>query len=132
MSKKKTLSRDEKLSKLLEVFHETKEFYTLKEVEKMGREKGLISNQIKEILQTLVDDGQVDSEKIGQSLYYWAFPSKALKLKQKQFTELMGNSKTLNDKLSTLETALQEEHVEYFNIILKHCVHYKRIGKIIR
>lgn len=121
MSKKKTLSRDEKLTKLLEVFHETKEFYTLKEVEKMGRDKGLISNQIKEFLQILVDDGQVDSEKIGPALYYWAFPSKTLKVKQKQLAELMGNSKALTDKLSTLEAALQDEHVEYFNIILKHC-----------
>ena len=32
---------------------------------------------VKEILQSLVDDGMVDSDKIGTSIYFWAFPSKA-------------------------------------------------------
>ena len=33
---------------------------------------------VKEILQSLVDDDMVDSERIGTSNYFWAFPSKAL------------------------------------------------------
>ena len=33
---------------------------------------------VKDILQGLVDDGMVDSERIGTSNYFWAFPSKAL------------------------------------------------------
>jgi len=32
---------------------------------------------VKDILQSLVDDGMVDTEKIGTSVYFWAFPSKA-------------------------------------------------------
>jgi len=32
---------------------------------------------VKEILQGLVDDGMVDTDKIGTSVYFWAFPSKA-------------------------------------------------------
>lgn len=32
---------------------------------------------VKEILTSLVDDGMVDTEKIGTSVYFWAFPSKA-------------------------------------------------------
>lgn len=30
---------------------------------------------IKDVLQSLVDDGLVHAEKIGTSNYYWAFPS---------------------------------------------------------
>ena len=33
---------------------------------------------IKDILQGLVDDGMVDSERVGTSNYYWAYPSKAV------------------------------------------------------
>lgn len=33
---------------------------------------------VKEILQSLVDDDMVDSERIGTSNYFWAFPSKAM------------------------------------------------------
>lgn len=32
---------------------------------------------IKDVLQGLVDDSLVDSDRIGTSNYYWAFPSKA-------------------------------------------------------
>ena len=32
---------------------------------------------VKDILQSLVDDGMVETEKIGTSVYFWAFPSKA-------------------------------------------------------
>ena len=33
---------------------------------------------VKDILQSLVDDDMVDSERIGTSNYFWAYPSKAL------------------------------------------------------
>ena len=33
---------------------------------------------VKDILQGLVDDGMVDSERIGTSNYYWSYPSKAI------------------------------------------------------
>ena len=32
---------------------------------------------VKDVLQSLVDDGMVDSDRIGTSNYFWAFPSKA-------------------------------------------------------
>lgn len=45
------------------------------ELEKLGpKEKGVISQAVKDIVQSLVDDGMVDTEKIGTSVYFWAFP----------------------------------------------------------
>ena len=32
---------------------------------------------VKDVLQSLVDDDLVDSDRIGTSNYFWAFPSKA-------------------------------------------------------
>jgi len=32
---------------------------------------------VREVVQSLVDERLVDTEKIGSSVYYWAFPSKA-------------------------------------------------------
>ncbi|KAI5712028.1 meiotic nuclear division protein 1 homolog isoform X1 [Diaphorina citri] len=78
MSKKKGLSVEEKRTGLLELFHEKEEFFQLKELEKLApKEKGIISQSVKEILQSLVDDGLVESEKIGTSTYFWSFPNKA-------------------------------------------------------
>ena len=38
----------------------------------------LASMSVKEVLQSLVDDNLVDTDKIGTSIYFWAYPSKAL------------------------------------------------------
>ena len=55
-----------------------KDFFQLKELERMcQKEKGITSMSVKEILTSLVDDGMVDTDKIGTSVYFWAFPSKA-------------------------------------------------------
>lgn len=37
-----------------------------------------VTQTVKEVLQSLVDDGIVDFEKIGAQNFYWAFPSKAV------------------------------------------------------
>jgi hypothetical protein len=68
---------------MLEFFLEKQDFFQLKDVEKLcSQEKGIVMNTIKDVLAGLVDDGLVDSEKIGTSLYYWALPSKALKKRE--------------------------------------------------
>ncbi|KAF8530475.1 meiotic nuclear division protein 1 [Hysterangium stoloniferum] len=65
------LSNDEKRTKLLEIFHET-----LKELEKLGpKMKGIVSQSVKEVLQSLVDDGLVQMDKVGSSNFFWSFPS---------------------------------------------------------
>ncbi|KAL7420110.1 hypothetical protein Q5752_005075 [Cryptotrichosporon argae] len=80
---KRGLSREEKLSKLLELFHETAEFYTLKELEKIApKSKGIVQQSVKEILDELVGDGHVQFDKIGTSNYFWAFPSAASEIKK--------------------------------------------------
>jgi len=38
----------------------------------------IASMSVKEVLQSLVDDNLVDTDKIGTSIYFWAYPSKAM------------------------------------------------------
>lgn len=89
MSKKKGVSADEKRSRMLELFYEKKEFFQLKELEKIApKEKGIISGSVKDVIEQLVDEGLVDTEKIGTSIYFWAFPSKVLKARKRAYSEL--------------------------------------------
>ena len=39
---------------------------------------------VKEVLQSLVDDGLVDTDRIGTSNYFWSFPSKASNIVRKR------------------------------------------------
>merc|ERR1719476_547080 len=75
---KKGLSLEEKRKKMMEIFYETKDVFLLKDLEKIApKSKGITPMSVKDVVTSLVDDGLVDSEKIGTSIYFWAFPSKA-------------------------------------------------------
>ncbi|XP_065401694.1 meiotic nuclear division protein 1 homolog isoform X1 [Macaca fascicularis] len=89
MSKKKGLSAEEKRTRMMEIFFETKDVFQLKDLEKIApKEKGITAMSVKEVLQSLVDDGMVDCERIGTSNYYWAFPSKALHARKRKLEVL--------------------------------------------
>ncbi|KAI8577662.1 hypothetical protein K450DRAFT_177470, partial [Umbelopsis ramanniana AG] len=71
------ISADEKRRRLESLFHETKQFYQLKELEKIAPKRQIVVQSVKDTLQSLVDDGLVNMEKIGSSNYFWSFPSAA-------------------------------------------------------
>ena len=57
----------------------------------------------KDVVQSLVDDNLVDTDKIGTSVYFWAFPSKALAQRQSQLSQLrdkLDASKAKNEELN--------------------------------
>lgn len=63
---------------MLEIFYDTKDFFNLKELEKIAsKEKGIVLQTVKEVLDSVVNDGLVNVEKIGSANYYWSFPSQS-------------------------------------------------------
>ena len=68
---------------MCDFFYEKKDFFQLKELEKyLPKEKGIVAQSVKEVLQSLIDDHLVVAEKIGTSNYYWSFPSMAMHIVQ--------------------------------------------------
>ncbi|XP_075980139.1 meiotic nuclear division protein 1 homolog [Anticarsia gemmatalis] len=112
MSKKRGLSADEKKVRMLEIFHQSKDFFQLKELEKIApKEKGITMQSVKEVVQSLVDDHLVDSEKIGTSIYFWSFPSKAKNAKKRKFNELQNDFEECCKKLRKVEDSIATESV---------------------
>ena len=69
MSKKRGLSADEKRIKMMEFFYENEDFFQLKDLEKRcPKEKGIVSQSVKDILNQLVSDNLVDTDKIGEGV----------------------------------------------------------------
>ncbi|KAL8498202.1 hypothetical protein ACS0TY_021508 [Phlomoides rotata] len=75
MSKKRGLSLEEKREKMLQIFYDSQDFFLLKELEKSGPKKGVITQSVKDVVQSLVDDDLVFKDKIGTSVYFWSLPS---------------------------------------------------------
>lgn len=109
MSKRKGVSAEEKRIRVLQLFHEKKDFFQLKELEKIApKEKGVIVQSVKDVVQSLVDDGLVDTDKIGTSIYYWSYPSKAKQSKKKKLLELDDKCNKLSLKLENSKESLQK------------------------
>jgi len=86
---KKGLSLEEKRKKMMELFYESKDVFLLKDLEKLAPKlKGITSMSVKDVVTSLVDDGMVDTEKIGISVYFWAFPSKATAARKRKLANL--------------------------------------------
>ena len=104
MSKKRGLSQEEKRQKMMEIFYESKSFFQLKELEKIGpKEKGITSMSVKDVVQSLVDDNMVDTERIGTSNYFWAFPSKGLNTRKRKYEGLLAQEQMLKEKIQNNE-----------------------------
>ncbi|KAI0675108.1 meiotic nuclear division protein 1 [Trametes maxima] len=99
------LSAEEKRVKLLEIFHET-----LKELEKMGpKMKGIVSPSVKEVLQSLVDDGLVQMDKIGSSNFFWSFPSQRGAMMQNRLNTVKDTQASLRTQRDELCSTVEVE-----------------------
>uniref|UniRef100_A0A8D2KU19 Meiotic nuclear division protein 1 homolog n=1 Tax=Varanus komodoensis TaxID=61221 RepID=A0A8D2KU19_VARKO len=112
MSKKRGLSVEEKRTRMMEIFFETKDVFQLKDIEKIApKEKGITAMSVKEILQSLVDDGMVDTDRIGTSNYFWAFPSKALHTRKRKLEDLQIQFSEYSQKKRSLEESIEKSKV---------------------
>ncbi|XP_023655043.1 meiotic nuclear division protein 1 homolog isoform X2 [Paramormyrops kingsleyae] len=111
MSKKKGLSLEEKRSRMMEIFFET-DVFQLKDIEKIApKTKGITPMSVKEVLQSLVNDNLVDSERVGTSNYYWAFPSKAAHTRKRRLEELEKQLSEGKQRKIVLEQAIEKARV---------------------
>lgn len=77
---RKGVSYEEKRKRTMDFLMEKRDFFMLRELEKMlPKEKGIVSQTVKDIVQSLVDDRLITCEKVGQSNFIYSFPSTALK-----------------------------------------------------
>ncbi|PIN21727.1 Protein involved in meiotic recombination/predicted coiled-coil protein [Handroanthus impetiginosus] len=115
MSKKRGLSLEEKREKMLQIFYESQDFFLLKELEKLGPKKGVITQSVKDVVQSLVDDDLVFKDKIGTSVYFWSLPSCAgnqLRNIQKKLNSDLQSSKRRYVELSDQCNALKKGREE--------------------
>ncbi|KAK1927838.1 meiotic nuclear division protein 1 [Papiliotrema laurentii] len=109
---KRGLSMDEKKTKMVELFHETMEFYSLKELEKIApKQKGIVQQSVKDVIDDLVGDGLVSMDKIGTGNYYWSFPSATGAMKTAAVAKAQAELDSINAKLRAVHQESDEANV---------------------
>ncbi|KAF8388905.1 hypothetical protein HHK36_025586 [Tetracentron sinense] len=119
MSKKRGLSLEEKHEKMLQIFYDSQDFFLLKELEKLGPKKGVISQSVKDVVQSLVDDDLVSKDKIGTSVYFWSLPSCAGNQLRNVYHKLESDLESSKKRLAELDE-LEEALCELKAIELKY------------
>ena len=91
------------------VNYRQKTVYNLKEIENLGAKAGVIINTVKDVLQSLLDDNLVDTDKIGAGNFYWAFLSKAQTNRERRLQALEQEIADLKNERKLLQSKLEEE-----------------------
>lgn len=105
---RKPVSAEEKRTRMLQLFYERGECFQLKELEKVApKEKGIVAASVKEVLQNLVENGLVDTDKIGTSIYFWAFPSKAITARKREMEDLQKKTEEIEKKIKLIEDTIE-------------------------
>ena len=103
------MSAEEKKAVVLDVFRAAEAPFAVKEIEKAaGAKKGLHPMQIKDLVVALVDDGKVNSEKIGASTYYWSFPAEASAKVRAEGERLDQERNSLSERKASLEAEVSQ------------------------
>ena len=107
MPKKRTTAA-EKLVILRGIIVEGKCVWNLKELEKAGTKKGIVTQAIKDVLKNLCDENLVDTDKIGSGAFFWSFSSKArlraenkIAALEKESEEITAKEGEVHKKLAT-------------------------------
>eukprot|EP00930_Biecheleria_cincta_P099925 TRINITY_DN91534_c0_g1_i1.p1 TRINITY_DN91534_c0_g1~~TRINITY_DN91534_c0_g1_i1.p1 ORF type:complete len:208 (-),score=63.27 TRINITY_DN91534_c0_g1_i1:40-663(-) len=108
MSKRKGLSFDEKKATLLAAMHAEASFFTLKELEKLGNSKGVVPQAVKEVVESLCADGEVQNDKVGSQALFWALPSQRTAALQTKKRKIEAETQQLKAELLQLEAEQAE------------------------
>ena len=108
MKKKRGMSLEEKRQVRLGLFKNDLSFFHYKEIEKYSVQDKISCMIVKEILEGLVADNFVETEKIGSSSFYWSLPSRVYSAKQKNLERLKGQIETLNGEIESTQQKIEE------------------------
>jgi len=73
-----------------------------------SKQKGIVSQSVKDVLQNLVDDSIVKTDKIGTGVYFWCFPSDDANVRKTKLEKLNNEVKTLKVNLETTQSNLEK------------------------
>eukprot|EP00501_MAST-03F_sp_TOSAG23-6_P001516 GSMAST32.ASY1.ANO1.1578.1 assembled CDS len=104
---RKGLSFDEKKARLLRIIREENTVFNLKELEKKGSKAGIVTQTIKEVLQSLVDDNNVNQDKVGSQNIFWSFPSAVTVTKTSKISNFKTSIASVQSDIETLTAKVE-------------------------
>ena len=98
-------TKDDKKRMLLKVYHQRKEPFSSKEIVLAGKLAGLNDKLVPDINAMLMDDGYVQTDKIGSGNYFWSFPGAQGAAAKKQVEEAQASLEAAKARLAAAKDA---------------------------
>ena len=102
------MSKEEKLSCILNVYHTKLQPFNLKEIEKEGSALGVLQQSIKDVNKELCDDGLVSTDKIGSGVFFWSFPSATLHARKQENDAVEAKIKKRKAAIAQIEMNMEK------------------------
>ncbi len=94
----------------MEWFRQSLSAHSFKDLEKgLPAAASINKMQVKDFVQTLIDEGLIRTEKIGGANWYWSFVSDAKKLKEDVLSNLTNEEAKLKFSIADIDTQTEEE-----------------------
>ncbi|VEV58330.1 meiotic nuclear division protein 1, putative [Plasmodium vinckei vinckei] len=100
--KKKGKSNEDKKLILYDIMLESESFFILKELEALAPKKGIRSIFVKDLVQQLIDDNKIKSEKVGAQNVFWILKTEESSILQNKYQELKDKKEEYGE-LATVE-----------------------------
>ena len=108
MKKKKGMSLEDKRQILLSLFKNDHSFFHYKEIEKHCTQHKINFMIVKDLLQGILADNLVETEKIGSSSFYWSLPTRVLAAKKNTLKRENERKETINSDIENTNKKIQE------------------------
>ena len=106
--KKRGLSLEDKRQIILNLFREDHSFFHYKEIEKYATVHKVSFMQVKELLEGLVADNLIETDKVGSSNFYWSLPTRVLAAKKKQIKLLKEQREAIKTENENMEKKIEQ------------------------
>ena len=108
MGKGKSMA--EKLTLMLEIFHESASFFTYAELEKIAiKQKGITQQSCRPVLDDLVSQAKVAQEKVGTQTLYYSLPSEQITRRRRELRRLDVETEEARSAIGNLEGRLKRK-----------------------
>lgn len=110
----KKLNQQEAREEIIRIFTETRDFYSIKELETICRAKGISQKSVKEGVDKLSNDKTIEHTKIGVIAYYWIPPpvTNNDNSAKENYMALKSTYKNLNEHAASLKAELAKKNNE--------------------
>lgn len=83
--------------------------FNLKEIETAGAKVGVVLQSVKDVVQSLIDDNMIETDKIGSGNFLWALPSKGRASMMKKIESLDDSIRHTMTEIKLYRSKIQEE-----------------------